>query len=59
VELGYTINSQPLRVKEKYREITGFILLKVMGKSYVLDGLLLRIFSKRDRRMQLFDLHPR
>ena len=59
VELGYTINSRPLGVKEKYREITGSMLLKVMEKSYALDALLLRIFSKRDRTMQLIDLRLR
>lgn len=49
VELGYTMDPRPLGAREKDREITGLILLNVMEKLYVLDGLLLRIFSKHDR----------
>ena len=49
MELGYTMDPRPLGAREKDREITGLILLNVMEKSYVLDGLLLRIFSKHDK----------
>jgi len=37
--------------RKKDREITGLMLLKVMEKLYVPDGLQLRIFSKHDITM--------